>query len=123
MDKVKDGFGKAKEGINDFAETTRLRHEISKLSDRKTHLFTEIGQQVYTARTKGDVAAEVDSHIKEIEELDKEIAHLGQEIARINTQSNAEVRTSQSNAEVQTSQSDTAVQTGQSNTEVQKAGA
>jgi len=101
MDKVKDGFGKAKEGISDFAETTRLRHEVSKLVDRKTHLFTEIGQQVYTARATGDVAADVDSHIKEIEELDKEIAHLGQEIARINTQLNTEVQKSPSDAQVQ----------------------
>lgn len=88
MDKVKTGFDKAKEGISDFAETTRLKHEINTLTDRKTELFGEIGRQVYALRAQGRAIAEVETACKEIDGLEQEIKGKGEEIARINTEMN-----------------------------------
>jgi hypothetical protein len=90
MDKVKDEFGKAKAGLSDFVETTRLRHDVSKLTHRRSMLFTELGRQVWAMRTQGHVIPEVDPQCKEIEDLDKEITRLGQEIALINNESSAQ---------------------------------
>jgi hypothetical protein len=43
MDKVKESFDKAKVEVTDFAETAKIKHEISKLNDRKATLCGEIG--------------------------------------------------------------------------------
>jgi len=37
MDKVKENFGKAKDGVSEFAETAKVKHEISKLNDIHMH--------------------------------------------------------------------------------------
>jgi hypothetical protein len=85
LDKVKQGFDKAKEGVSDLAETTRIKHEIGKLNDRKTVLFGEIGRQIYALHGQGRVIAEVESQCGEILTLDENIKQKGQEIAHINT--------------------------------------
>jgi hypothetical protein len=89
MDKVKSGFDKAREGVSDFAETTRIKMDISKLDDRKTELFREIGRQVYAVRAGGQVVEEVESQCNEIDGIEAEIKRKGEEIARINTESGA----------------------------------
>ena len=88
MDKVKSGFEKAREGVSDFAETTRIKLEISKLGDRKTELFREIGRQLYAARAGGQVVeAAVEARCREIDGIEVEIKRKGEEIARINSES------------------------------------
>jgi hypothetical protein len=89
MDRVKIGLDKAKEGISDFAETTKLKHEIGKLEDRKTALFVEIGRQVYTLRAQGRGVADVEAQCKEIDTVDEKIKQTGEEIARIHTEAHA----------------------------------
>lgn len=86
MDKVKTGFDKAREGLSDFAETTRLKHEIGTLADRKTELFGEIGRHVYELRAQGRAAAEVEAQCRNIDEIEQQIKSKGEEIARINTE-------------------------------------
>jgi methyl-accepting chemotaxis protein len=86
MDKVKGGLDKAKEGISDLAETTRLRHEISKLGDRKAELLTEIGRQVYALRAQGHGVEEVEAQCKEIDALEQQIKDKSAEIVRVNTE-------------------------------------
>ena len=88
IDKVKTGFDKAKDGISDFAETTRLKHEVSKLNDRKTELFGEIGRQVYALRAQGREVTEVAAQCMEIDDIERDIKRKGEEIARINTEMN-----------------------------------
>jgi seryl-tRNA synthetase len=88
LDKVKIGFDKAKEGISDFAETTRLKHEINTLTARKGELFGEIGRQVYALRGEGRAIAEVETACKEIDGLDQQIKAKSEEIVRINTEMN-----------------------------------
>jgi hypothetical protein len=85
IDKVKEGFDKAKEGVSDLAETTRIKHEIGKLNDRKTVLFGEIGRQIYALHGQGRVIAEVEAQCSEIHTIDDNIKQKGEEIARINT--------------------------------------
>lgn len=89
MDKVKSGFDKAREGVSDFAETTRIKMDISKLDDRKNELFKEIGRHVYAGRTGGQVIEAVEPQCREIEGIEAEIKRKGEEIARINTESSA----------------------------------
>lgn len=86
MDKVKSGFDKAKEGVSDFADTTRLKHEISKLSDHKNELFTEIGKQVFALHTAGHPVADVETQCKAIDDIDQEIKKKADEIVRVNTE-------------------------------------
>jgi hypothetical protein len=86
MDKVKDGFDKAKEGISDLAETTRLKHDISKLTDQKTELFTEIGRQAYSLRTQGHTIPEVEAQCKTIDSIEQQIKDKNAEIVRVNTE-------------------------------------
>ena len=90
MDKVKDGFDKAKEGISDLAETTRLKHEIGKLTDRKTELFTEIGRQAYSLRAQGRAIPEVESQCKAIDEIEQQIKDKSAEIVRVNTENSTQ---------------------------------
>jgi hypothetical protein len=87
LDKVKTGFDKAKDGISDLAETTRLKHEIGKLTDRKSELLAEIGRQIYALRAQGHEFADVEGPCKEIDDLEQAIKHKGEEIARVNTES------------------------------------
>lgn len=89
MDKVKSGFDKAKEGISDLAETTKIKLEINKLESRKSELLGEIGKQVYALHKQGRAMAEVEAQCKEIDGLDEKIKERGDEIARINTEAHA----------------------------------
>ena len=87
MDKVKSGFDKAKEGVSDFAETTKIKHEISKLTDRKNALLAEIGGKVYALHTAGQGVAAVETQCAEIDAIEVDIKKKGEEIVRINTES------------------------------------
>lgn len=89
MDRVRSGFDKAKDGISDLAETTKIKYEVNKLNDRKDELLREIGRQIYTLRAQGRVVQEVEAPCKEVEGLEQEIKRKGEEIARINTESRA----------------------------------
>jgi ArsR family metal-binding transcriptional regulator len=84
IDKVKENFDKAKDGVSEFAETAKVKHEISKLHDRKAALVSEIGRQVFTLYGQGHVVAEVEAQCREVQAIDEEIKHKGEEIARIN---------------------------------------
>jgi len=84
FDKVKSGFDKAAEGVSDFAETTRLKLEVSKLNDRKTAAFAEIGRQLYALRAQGRGLAEVEEQCKAVDGIDQEIKKIGEQIAKIN---------------------------------------
>ena len=53
MDKVKQGMDKAKAEISDLAATTKIRHDISNLNDRKSAPFAEIGRHVYGLSQQG----------------------------------------------------------------------
>jgi archaellum component FlaC len=90
LDKVKSGFDKAKEGVSDFAETTKLRLEINKLNDRKTALFNDIGRQVHALRAQGRGLAEVESQSVEVDGIDQEIKRINDEIAKINAEPGTE---------------------------------
>jgi hypothetical protein len=84
MDKVKENFDKAKDGVNEFAETAKVKHEISKLNDQKSALIGEIGNQVYTLYGQGHIVAEVEAKCREVQAIDEQIKHKGEDIARIN---------------------------------------
>jgi predicted nucleic acid-binding Zn-ribbon protein len=86
LDKVKNEFDKAKEGVSDFAETARIRHEINVLNDRKAALLTQIGQQVYALFGAGHTTPEVEALCQDVAGLDKDIKQKGEEIARVNTE-------------------------------------
>lgn len=82
MDKVKSGFDKAQHEINDFAETTKLKMDVSKLQGQKKDLFTKIGQEVYELHTKGQPTPS-DATCKQIDELEKQIAEKNVAIAKV----------------------------------------
>jgi hypothetical protein len=84
MDKVKQGMEKAKGEVSDLAATTKIRHDISSLNDRKSVLFGEIGRQVYALCQQGHPVSEVEAQCKEITALDEQIKQKSDEIARIN---------------------------------------
>ena len=84
LDKVKHGFDVAKEEVSDLAETTIIKHDISKLHDRKTVLLGEIGRQVYALYVGGHGVNEVDVQCREVQTIDEEIKNKSEEIARIN---------------------------------------
>jgi ArsR family metal-binding transcriptional regulator len=84
IDKVKQNFDKAKDGVSELAETAKVKHEISKLNDRKATLLGEIGHQVYTLYGQGRIVAEVEAQCREVQGIEEEIKHKGEEIARIN---------------------------------------
>jgi len=90
LDRVRTGFDKAKEGISDFAETTRLKREINSLTDRKAAVFGEIGRQVYALRARAHPIAEVEAACAEIDGLDQQIKAKSEEIVRINAEANAD---------------------------------
>lgn len=87
MDKVKGSIDRAREGVSDLAETTRIKYEISKLNDRRNALLAEIGKQVFDLHVQGRGVAEVETQCKAIDDLDVEIKKKGEEIVRINTES------------------------------------
>ena len=89
MDKVKSGFDKAKEGVSDFAQTTQIKHDISKLTDRKNELLTEIGKLVYALHVAGHGIAETEAQCKEVDAIEQDIKKKGEEIVRINTETGA----------------------------------
>jgi hypothetical protein len=89
MDKVKSGFDKAKDGISDLAETTKIKLEISKLESRKSSLLGEIGKQVFALHKQGREMSDVEGLCKEIDGLEEQIAKKGEEITRINTEARA----------------------------------
>jgi hypothetical protein len=84
MDKVKHGVDKARGEVSDLAATTKIRHDISNLNDRKAALFGEIGQKVYVLCQQGHAISEVDAECREITALDEQIKQKGDEIAKIN---------------------------------------
>ena len=84
MDRVKESYGKAKDEVTEFAETAKIKHEISQLHDRKAGLLTAIGNHVYAQYGKGQVPPEVESQCREIQAIDNEIKSKSDEIARIN---------------------------------------
>jgi hypothetical protein len=84
LDKIKSGLDKAQHEIGDFAETTKIKMEISKLQSRKNELFGQIGQQIYALHAKGPVPAEVAATCTEIDALDAQIAAKTDQIAKIN---------------------------------------
>jgi hypothetical protein len=84
MDKVKQGMNKAKGEVSDLATTTKIRHDISNLNDRKSALFAEIGRQVYALCQQGHPVSEVEAQCKEITALEEQIKQKSDEIARIN---------------------------------------
>jgi transposase len=84
MDKVKQGMDKAKGEVSDLAATTKIRHDISNLNDRKSALFSEIGRQVYALSQQGHAVSEVEAQCREIAALDQQIKEKSDEIARIN---------------------------------------
>ncbi len=83
MDKLKSGLDKAQHEINDFAETTKLKMDVSKLENRKKELFTQIGQYVYALHAKGESTAS-EANCKAIDDLEKQIAEKNEQIAKIN---------------------------------------
>lgn len=89
MDQLKSGFDKAKEGVSDFAETTKIKHEISVLNDRKTALYGEIGKQVFALRTAGRTIPDVEAQCKEIDTIDADIKLKGEQIVKINSEKSA----------------------------------
>ena len=84
MDKVKHGMDKARGEVIDLAATTKIRHEISNLNDRKAALFGEIGQKVYALCQQGHAVSEVEAQCREITALDEQIKQKSDEIAHIN---------------------------------------
>jgi predicted nucleic acid-binding Zn-ribbon protein len=86
LDKVKSEFDKAKEGVSDFAETAKIRHEISLLNDRKADLLKQIGQHVYTLAGEGHATPEVEALCQQVAALDKDIKQKGEDIARVNVE-------------------------------------
>ncbi len=95
MDKVKSGLDKAREGVSDLAETTRIKYEISNLTSHKNELFGEIGRQVYALHAQGRPVVEVEAQCKEIDGLEQEIKKKGEEIARINTETGAHTQSTE----------------------------
>ena len=83
LDKLKSGFDKAQHEINEFAETTKIKMEISKLQSRKTELFGQIGQQVYALHGKGQAPADVEAPCKEIDGLEDQIKAKQEQIAKL----------------------------------------
>jgi ArsR family metal-binding transcriptional regulator len=84
MDRVKEGFGKAKVGVTELAETARIKHDINKLNDRKAELCGAIGTQIYTLYGQGRVITEVEGQCREIQALEEDIKQKADEIAQIN---------------------------------------
>ncbi|HUL73845.1 MAG TPA: hypothetical protein VLT86_12125 [Vicinamibacterales bacterium] len=82
MDKLKSGLDKAQHEINEFAETTKVKMEVSKLQSRKKDLFTQIGQQVYELHVKGQ-ATPAESTCTEIDGIEREIAQKNEQIAKL----------------------------------------
>ena len=83
MDKLKSGLDKAQHEINDFAETTKLKMELSKLQGQKKELFTKIGQEVYELHAKGQPTPS-EATCKQVDDLEHQIAEKNEAIAKVN---------------------------------------
>lgn len=83
MDKLKSGLDKAQHEINDFAETTKLKMEVSKLQGQKKELFTKIGEEVYELHAKGQ-ATPSETACKQIDDLEHQIKEKNEAIAKVN---------------------------------------
>lgn len=83
MDKLKSGLDKAQHEVNDFAQTTKLKMDVSKLESQKKELFTKIGQEVYALHVKGQ-ATPSEANCAAIDDLEKQIAEKNEQIAKIN---------------------------------------
>jgi SMC interacting uncharacterized protein involved in chromosome segregation len=83
MDKLKSGLDKAQHEINDFAETTKLKMELSKLQGQKKELFTKIGQEVYELHAKGQ-ATPSEATCKQVDDLEHQIAEKNEAIEKVN---------------------------------------
>ncbi len=83
MDRVKESLDKAKEGVSDFAATTKLKHDISNLNDQKTALLTDIGRKIYELHGQGQATPEVQSQCDQIKAIEEQIKHKAEEIAHI----------------------------------------
>lgn len=83
MDKMKERFDQAKEGVSDFAATTKIKHEISNLNDRKAVLLSEIGRQVYALYGHVQVPEEVEAQCREIQGIEEQIKGKAAQIANI----------------------------------------
>ena len=82
MDKLKSGLDKAQHEINDFAETTKLKMDVSKLESRRKELFTQIGQEVYALHANGQTTSS-EANCTAIDDLEKQIADKHAQIAKI----------------------------------------
>lgn len=102
MDKLKSGFDKAQHEINDFAETTKLKMDVSKLQGQKKDLFTKIGEEVYGLHAKGQ-ATPSEAMCKQIDDLEKQIAEKNEAIAKVGAQAAAAPATETKASETKTS--------------------
>ncbi|HXW55893.1 MAG TPA: hypothetical protein VEJ67_09110 [Candidatus Cybelea sp.] len=84
LDKVKQSVDKARGEVSDLAATTKIRHEIGNLNDRKSALLVEIGRKIYALYQQGQGPAEVETPCRDIAALDEQIKQKSEEIARIN---------------------------------------
>jgi hypothetical protein len=83
MDKVKESFDKAKDEVSEFAEATVLKHEISKLNDKRVSLLQDIGQEAYSMCRNGHGVLELAARCREVQDIDEQIQGKSDEIARL----------------------------------------
>jgi seryl-tRNA synthetase len=83
FDKVKSGLDRAQHEINEFAATTKLKMEISKLESQKNELLAQIGKLVYEQRTQGTPASVGETQCKEVDDLDRQIKAKNDEMAKL----------------------------------------
>ena len=90
MDKLKSGLDRAQHEINEFADSTRIKHDISTLESRKNELYTEIGKAVYAKHAGTGSGTDVDAACHGIDEFNKQIADKQAELTKVGTASNPE---------------------------------
>jgi len=83
IDKVKESFDKAKDEVSEFAEATVLKHEISKLNDKRVSLLQDIGQEAYSMYRNGHGVPELAARCREVQDIDEQIQGKNDEIARL----------------------------------------
>jgi hypothetical protein len=93
MDKLKSGLDKAQQGINDFAETQKIKSEIGALESRKNDLFAEIGKAVYAKHAGTPSGTDVDAACHGIDTFNKQIADKQAELTKVGTASNPDAPT------------------------------
>lgn len=90
MDKLKSGLDRAQHEINDFAETQRLKSEISTLEARKNELLTEIGKAIYAKHAGTGSGTDVEAACRGIDQFNAQIAEKQAAVAKVGTASNPE---------------------------------